>query len=192
MMRFLAGASVGDGKAGIEISVQSRQVEFGEDNRIYVRYLDPQQAPPEDNVVVQLTKNRLQSQIVRLSRDGIQQGVFTGTIGDLQLGKYVIEFVNPLQGSPKPKPVNFYVSTGDPEAEYLEADEDGLRQLATWTGGKFYDLEDWVRVLEELPDGRQVVAQTISERRLWNNNWFVGLFLSLMSLEWWLRRRWYN
>lgn len=192
MMRFLAGASVGDGKAGIEISVQSRQVEFGEDNRIYVRYLDPQQAPPEDNVVVQLTKNRLQSQIVRLSRDGIQQGVFTGAIGGLQLGKYVIEFVNPLQGSTKPKSVNFYVSTGDPEAEYLEADEDGLRQLATSTGGKFYDLEDWGRVLEELPDGRQVVVQKISERRLWNNHWFIGLFLSLMSLEWWLRRRWYN
>ena len=72
MMRF-AGASVGDGKAGIEIGVQSRQVEFGEDNRIYVRYLDPQQAPPKDIDAVQLTKNRLQSRIVRLSRDGIQR-----------------------------------------------------------------------------------------------------------------------
>ena len=192
MMRFLAGASVGDGKAGIEISVQSRQVEFGEDNRIYVRYLDPPKAPPEDRVVVELTKNRLQSQIVRLSRDGLQQGVFTGMVGDFQLGKYVIEFVSPLQGSIRPKSVNFYVSTGDPESDFLEADEDGLRQLAASTGGKFYEVKDWGSVREELPDGRQVVVQKLSERRLWNNHWFIGMFLSLVSLEWWLMRRWYN
>ena len=77
----------------------------------------------------------------------------------LQLGKYVIEFVNPLQGSTKPKSVNFYVSTGDPEAEYLEADEDGFKAVGNVDGRKILDLEDWGRVLEELPDGRQVVVQ---------------------------------
>ena len=81
------------------------------------------------------------------------------------------------------RPKEQLITSGDVEA---------LRDLAATSGGEFYELSQWDRIQKELPHGQPMVIQELNRRLLWNANWLVSIFVLLISVEWGLRRRWYN
>ena len=192
LMRYLAGTRLGNGEKGVELSATSEHLNFGEDAEIHVRYLDPLQAPAEEDVVVQLTTGGGNSKLVRLGRDSLRQGLFSATIGGLRRGSHTVELVSSARAEEKPQRLKIFVGIEDRENMFVGGDKAALQSLASQTGGKYYEPREWDRIKVQLPKGRRVVVQELNIRLLWNSNWLILIFVSAISLEWWLRRRWYN
>ena len=72
------------------------------------------------------------------------------------------------------------------------ADIEALKNLVATSDGRFYTLNQWSSLREQLPQGPHIVKRELDRRLLWNANWLVFLFLLLITAEWGLRRRWYN
>jgi uncharacterized membrane protein len=94
----------------------------------------------------------------------------------------------------------FLVYQDDAEMTRRAADHEFLKRLAAAGGGKFHpgDEEELIRYLRELPS--QPLAGLRPKANLWPN-WrrsslsafppaFLLIFVALVSLEWFLRRRW--
>ncbi len=192
LLHYLAGNSLGDSQAGVELSVSAEQIAFGESVQLKVRFLNPVNAPADDAVVVELSEATGKSKIVRLARDGIRQEWFSATLSDLHVGEYSVRLVSPVGVVSSPKSISITVGGESKEQTELRSDQDALRSLAVTSGGKYYELNQWFEMRDQLPHGRRIVIQELDSRLLWNANWLIVLFAGLISTEWWLRRRWYN
>ena len=83
----------------------------------------------------------------------------------------------------------FIVYQDDRELENPAADLALLRQIAETTGGESLAPEQLPKYLQSL-DGKlftEYVSQT--EHRVWDNWPFLLIFTTLLTLEWWLRKR---
>jgi hypothetical protein len=84
----------------------------------------------------------------------------------------------------------FLVSSRDLELDHPAADPELMRDIASATGGRFLRPEELNGYLEELlNDPPQTLLSRITRTRLWDNWWFLCLFVGLMSLEWYFRKR---
>ncbi len=84
----------------------------------------------------------------------------------------------------------FLVSSRDLELDHPAADPELMRDIASATGGRFLRPEELNSYLEELlNDPPQTLLSRITRTRLWDNWWFLCLFVGLMSLEWYFRKR---
>ncbi len=80
------------------------------------------------------------------------------------------------------------VSPHDPEQARLEADFELLRLAAARTGGEFQVLgDDGSSLIEKIPDRSVQIADDVEES-IWDTWLMLGLFVTLMSTEWALRR----
>ena len=136
---------------------------------------------------------------VELTPDAAKSGLLTAEIRDVKNdGAYRIELVGDdvdrllALDSSDAESVGMEigirnVATGN-EALDVVADDTVLRQLADWTGGTVATPADAERVLESLGP-----ESSFSRRRwatpLWNTWPVVLAFLSILSLEWILRKR---
>lgn len=192
LVNYLAGAADANGRKGVELSASAEQIVYGDQVEINVRFRYPVEAPADDSVVVELSEEAGQSTIVRLARDGIRQGAFTATLSDLRVGLYKVSLVSPVGLNVSPVSITIDVTYEPKDQLFSSGDEMALRDLADVSGGQFYDLNQWSSIGEELPHGQRVVIQELNHRLLWNANWLVAIFVVLVSIEWGLRRRWYN
>ena len=192
MVNYLAGAAAGDGRTGVALSVSTEEVAFGESVEVKVRFLNPAGAPEEERVVVELSEETGKAEIVRLTRRGISQGDFTASLSDLRVGQYTLRLVSPVGITATPATLRIDVQNRPKEQLITSGDVEALRDLAATSGGEFYELSQWDRIQKELPHGQPMVIQELNRRLLWNANWLVSIFVLLISVEWGLRRRWYN
>lgn len=192
LINYLAGSSVGVGRTGVELSLDSQQIFFGDSVDVQVRFLNPLNAPTEDSVVVELAESTGKSTIVRLARSGIHQGRFHASLHDLRVGHYTIRLVSPVDVNSTPTSLRLDVESEAKEQMDSSADIDALANLVTTSGGRFYTLNQWNLLRDEIPQEQRVVIRELNRQLLWNANWLVFLFVLLITAEWGLRRRWYN
>jgi uncharacterized membrane protein len=84
----------------------------------------------------------------------------------------------------------FLVNSRDLELDHPAADPELMKDIANATGGRFLRPEELNGYLEELLKDPPVSdVSRITRTRLWDNWWFLCLFVGLMSLEWFLRKR---
>ena len=83
----------------------------------------------------------------------------------------------------------FIVDARDLELDYPSADHDFLKELASITGGSSMKPEDLGSLLERLKLTKFNALTRIQVITLWDNWWFLLAFVSLMSLEWYLRKK---
>jgi hypothetical protein len=92
----------------------------------------------------------------------------------------------------------FVVYQDDAERAVWRANHEFLKTLATAGGGQFHEAKDLSRFLQEL--AQQPVQQSRAKAKMWPD-WrgnklslfvvsFLLLFVTLLGLEWYLRRRW--
>jgi uncharacterized membrane protein len=83
---------------------------------------------------------------------------------------------------------------------YGEADDgrprfDLLKQIAEQSKGDYIPIADWnEKTLEKIAARLEAVApsEIVEQRqtRLWSNLWPFAILLALLSIEWWMRRKW--
>lgn len=83
----------------------------------------------------------------------------------------------------------FMAYQDDRELENPAADLLLLRQIAALTGGKFLPPEQLAKYIRGLDASAVTDSTTQKEQRIWDNWPFFLIFTTLLSLEWWLRKR---
>jgi len=187
-IRYLTRAKL-SGKAAAELTVDRREYQLGEPVRLRVRFLDERQAPAEDQGVTVVVEHQGHpTQRLTLSRVAAARGVFETVLSSPGLGSYHawLPIQTPEGGAPD---VNFTVIAPTSESQQTRMDIAELRRAARETKGKFYTVDTAFRLLEDLPEGRQVPIESLPPKTLWNR-WPVLLaLLALLVAEWLLRKK---
>lgn len=85
----------------------------------------------------------------------------------------------------------FLVDSSDPELDNPAADPSMLQGLAEQTGGRVIPAEEFDEFLDQLiTAGPPNLSLTqITRVTLWDNWWYLGLFVFAMTAEWFVRKR---
>ncbi|NQT38400.1 MAG: hypothetical protein HQ581_12965 [Planctomycetes bacterium] len=85
----------------------------------------------------------------------------------------------------------FVVVEEDLELDNAAADVDTLESLAQMSGGQYYPPEMFPQLLQELAEKVETLeVPRDTSRELWSNWPFFLLFVALLGVEWFLRKRW--
>jgi uncharacterized membrane protein len=124
--------------------------------------------------------------------DGEYGGEFTPT----REGTYRVEADASLGGKVLGKDRTSFTAT----YSYGEADDgrprfDLLKQIAETSKGEYIPISDWnEKALEKIAAHLEAIApsEIVEQRqtRLWSNLWPFAILLALLSVEWWMRRKW--
>ncbi len=111
-------------------------------------------------------------------------------IGGLKEGIYYFKASTNLNGNTEEVTGRFLITSKNLEAQNLVADFDLLRKLSIETGGRFYRADQLSLLTSEL--GKTKAANLIhtdeSFNQLINLKWVFFLLLTLISMEWFLRK----
>lgn len=83
----------------------------------------------------------------------------------------------------------FIVDVRDLELDYPSADYDFLKELASITGGRSIKSDELSDLIEGFKTTKFNDLTRIQTITLWDNWWFLSIFVGLMSLEWLLRKK---
>jgi hypothetical protein len=187
-IRYLARSKLAEGDRSATLRADRREYRQGEPVRLRLRFHDESLAPAEDNgaaVVVESSAGKTQR--LQLQRDGVGRGAFEGGIENLPLGAYHAWVAVPQSAGGAPA-TDFTVVAPPGEFAQVEMDRQEMQRAAEQSRGRFYTLATADRLLDELPEGRQVAVESLPPRPLWNS-WPVLLaFFGLLVAEWVLRK----
>jgi len=133
--------------------------------------------------------------LVAASADG-EDGEFTGEFIPTKEGTYRVEAEASIAGKALGKDRTSFTAA----FSYSETNDgrprlDLLKQIAESSKGEYFSIDDWSqKSLEKIAAKLEVVvpSQIIEQRqtRLWSTLWPFSILLLLLSVEWWLRRKW--
>jgi hypothetical protein len=72
---------------------------------------------------------------------------------------------------------------------------DLLKKIAASSKGEYLSINDWnEKSFDKIAAKLETIApsEIVEQRqtRLWSNLWPFGVILALLSVEWWMRRKW--
>ena len=185
-----------DGSGLIEIVVHGEAFVVGEGVPVTVRFLDDRTAPDDDHavmVVVEHTNGR--RQFLRLARLGADRGRFAATMQGLELGTYRLQLVEPVMfqdGGKNAVVASFTVVAPQGELVRRTLSDVEKRQIIDPEHGRYFNVNDLHELVANVPRGTPVRVRSKIAKPIWNANWVVGILISLLAIDWTLRRRWYN
>ncbi len=125
-----------------------------------------------------------------------EEGDYAGEFTPTREGSYRVEAEASLSGKALGKDRTSFTAA----YFYGEADDgrprlDLLKQIAESSKGEYIPLDDWnEKSLEKIAAHLESIApsEIIEQRqtRLWSNLWPFAIILALLSVEWWMRRKW--
>ncbi|MGE5216935.1 MAG: glutamine amidotransferase [Chloroflexota bacterium] len=125
-----------------------------------------------------------------------EEGDYAGEFTPTREGTYRVEAEASLSGKTLGKDSTSFTAA----YFYGEADDglprlDLLKQIAASSKGEYIPLDDWnEKSLEKIAARLESIApsEIVEQRqtRLWNNLWPFTIILALLSVEWWMRRKW--
>jgi hypothetical protein len=186
-IRYLARGKLNPGR-GVEITTDRREYRQGETVAARARFLDPRLATAGDEAALVVESPGQTRQRLLLHRSASVGGVFEGTLAGLAPGSYELTLSEP-QIPGHPPTARFSVVTPPGEFARLAMDRAALTTAAETTHGKFYTIQDALRLVDELPRGRRVPIESLAPIEIWNRWWLLAPFLGLVIAEWILRRR---
>ncbi|MGH7852626.1 MAG: glutamine amidotransferase [Candidatus Binatia bacterium] len=133
--------------------------------------------------------------LVSTAPDG-EEGEYGGEFTPTREGTYRVEAEASLGG----KVLGRDKTSFNAAFFYGEADDgrprlDLLKQIAETSKGEFIPIDDWNdKALERIAARLESIApsEIVEQRqtRLWSNLWPFAIMLGLLSVEWWMRRKW--
>ena len=125
-----------------------------------------------------------------------EEGEYTGEYIPTKEGTYRVEAEASLSGKVLGKDKNSFTAA----FTYGETDDgrprlDLLKQIAASSKGEYFSINDLnEKALDKIAAKLESVvpSQIVEQRqtRLWSNLWPFGIILLLLSIEWWMRRKW--
>jgi uncharacterized membrane protein len=125
-----------------------------------------------------------------------EEGEYTAEYTPTKEGSHQVEAEANLAGKTLGRNrTSFSVSVPYEETDDGRPRTDLLRQIAASSQGEFFSLHDWnEKSLEKIAAKLESHAPSqIVERRqtrLWSTLWPFSIILALLSVEWWMRRKW--
>jgi hypothetical protein len=187
-IRFLARSKL-VGQKQAELTTDRRRYQRSQPVQVRVRFPNPGLAPSSGEVVVQIEKKGQGPRKLTLKATAGARNVFEGTLPQASEGDYEVRLLPPpVLENPAP-PAAFRVDAPAGELEHVEMNEPELARAATASGGKFYTPATVATLLDDLPRPQKVPLDTDPPVPLWNTWPVLGLFLTLITAEWLLRKR---
>jgi uncharacterized membrane protein len=125
-----------------------------------------------------------------------EEGEYSGELTPTREGTYRVEAEASLGGKALGKDRTSFTAA----YSYGEADDgrprfDLLKQIAETSKGEYLPIADWnEKALERIAARLEAIApsEIVEQRqtRLWSNLWPFAILLALLSVEWWMRRKW--
>ncbi len=177
---------------GVWVRVEPRRVGVGETVQVIAVARDQHGEPvSEAQWQAQLLPPQGDPQAIQLVRQGERMQTPLGPLR--QGGEYRVQVQAVHQGKPLGQATaRFLVYRRDLELENPAADLPAMHRWASLTpGGKAFPAQqaaELFRLLEQLPN--QLAIEVTTRVELWNHPAVAVLFVLLLSLEWFLRRRW--
>ena len=188
-IRYLSRAKLLGKDRSAELASDRREYQRGEPVKLRVRFTDERLAPPEDDgVAVVLEQEGSKNQRVQLHRLASGRSVFEASLVDLAEGRYHAWVATPSLEGGAPA-ADFLVARPAGEFEHIEADVAGLERASVETKGRSFTLATAGQLKRALPAGRQVPIEALQPIELWNGWPVVLAFLTLLVVEWLLRKR---
>lgn len=185
-----------DGSGLIEIVVHGESFVVGEPVPVTVRFLDERTAPDDDHAVMVVVEHASgRRQFLRLARLGADRGRFAATMQGLELGTYRLQLVEPVvsqDGDKDTAAASFSVIAPQGELVRRTLSDIEKRNIIDPEHGRYFNVSDLHELVENVPQGTPVRVRSKVAKPIWNANWIVGILISLLAIDWTLRRRWYN
>jgi|GEM_PF-2001161 len=144
-------------------------------------------------------KGRLKGKISGSSREitfSASNNVYTANMGTLPPDDYTLEAEGEFNNQSMGKDlVRFFVDTTAGEFKTTKSDYQSLRLLAENTGGKFYRIDDNVKLNEILSAAgknmKPAEEMPVKYERfnLWENRYILLAIILLLSIEWFVKKR---
>jgi uncharacterized membrane protein len=125
-----------------------------------------------------------------------EEGEYSGDFTPTREGTYQVE----AEASAGGKVLGRDKSSFSAAFSYGETDDglprpDLLKQIAEASKGEYIPINDWNgKTFDRIAARLEAIApsEIVEQRqtRLWSNLWPFGLILVLLSIEWWMRRKW--
>jgi hypothetical protein len=125
-----------------------------------------------------------------------EEGEYTGEFTPTKEGTHRIEAEASLGGKVLGKDKTSFAAA----FSYGETDDgrprlDLLKRIAESSKGEYFAISDWdQRAMEKIAARLESIApsEIVEQRqtRLWSTLWPFSIVLALLSVEWWMRRKW--
>jgi uncharacterized membrane protein len=185
------------GENEVKLKLDSRRVAVGQKLDMTATARDPKREPIRD-VQYETTVIRLASADGTKAEGAKPEPVTLFNQGDeakgfysagATPGQYIVKTIGKRNGQAiGSDEARFDVFDDDREFENPAADRSLLRQIAEITGGKAVTPEELSKTLATL-DTTATERISLTEKRIWDNWYFFLIFATLLTLEWWLRKR---
>jgi len=187
-LRFLARTKL-LGQRQAEIVTDRLRYQRNQPIQVRVRFPNPALALGIKSVNVQVERKGEGSRTLTLEAVPGNPSVFEGALPQGREGEYVVKLLPPpvLEGDLPSCTFRIEPPAGELERSQMNASE--LRRVAELTGGRFHTLTSLDGLLEHLPPPQKVPLDTDPPIPLWNTWPVLTLFLTLITLEWVLRKR---
>jgi hypothetical protein len=195
-LRFLS-LSKGSGRP-VVVRVAKDEFEAGRPVPIEVRFQDERLAPSSGEVSVVVESSGRADQTVRLVPRRNLRNIYEATLTGLPEGRYRVRLLGSFEppagtgGATPPASImtdEFVIASLRAELVPLEADHEYLKLAAADGGGVFFRFQEADGLIDRLPPGRLLPTEPLPPIGLWNK-WFTFIvFLSLLVVEWVLRKR---
>jgi hypothetical protein len=193
-MRYLARSRQGRTELRLDRQTPYRR---GEPIRVTVRFPDDA-APPADGTDVKVVVERKppktggaaepEVQTIQLAKMDGSRGTFEGLLTRTPEGDYNFWLSAPSVDGPKPR-AEGKVLAPPGEMERLQMNRADLERAAEESHGRFYTLADADNLLRDLPTGNRITLNLPTPPYLlWNHALVFVLAISLLTLEWVLRK----
>jgi von Willebrand factor type A domain len=187
-LRFMARSKL-LGQKQAEVSTDRRRYERNQPIQVRVRFPNPGLAPASGEVTVQLQKKGQGPRKLPLKLTPGTRNVFEGALSQAAEGEYEIQLLPPPVLPGAVPTTAFRVDAPAGELEHVEMNQPELIRAAALSKGKFYTPATVATLLADLPRPQKVPLDTDPPIPLWNTWPVLGLFLTLLTAEWLLRKR---
>jgi len=168
----------------------------GEKVTIKLRVLKDDFTPtPQASVQLRVFGPEGEPSLVSATADS-EEGEYTGEYTPTKEGSYRVEAEASLAGKTLGKDkTSFSVAFPYGETDDGRPRTDLLKQIAEASHGEFFSINDWNdKALDKIAAKLESHApsQIVEQRqtRLWSTLWPFSIILALLSVEWWMRRKW--
>lgn len=170
-----------------ELAVEPRRAQLGEAVQFSVR-LRPDAAAQLGSEPCRISLEHIggATKTVELQRAQSASAQFKANDSSLAAGSYRATITHP--SDPAVASVTFTITAPPGEQANLRSDWRAMRELAEQTHGKFLTADNSDQLLKQLPKGTPVRRGALPPLPLWNTAWIAIAFVSLVTLEWILRR----
>ncbi len=200
VIRYLGETRLKGTQQQVALSTDRHSYSPGEEVKITLRFLDPALMAQLEGqqILATVTGAQGERQIVPLRPDPKGEMFCVGSYRARRVGSMVVQARQAAPGgSSEAKPLfdvkaAFQVKMQSLEFRDTSGDLDAMRELASQTGGKYYDYRNMGEIEElaaAIPPDPQVLSKE-SQVEVWDGTTFFLLFLLLIGAEWSLRKLW--